>query len=305
MKFYKYIKAIVVLTLVISFTSCQEEDYSFGDIIAPSNIQITTELVGADDNNPNGDGSGEVKFTVSADNAVSYKLVYDGTDYVTLSGEQSIIFTTLGLNTYTVTVIASGTAGVTSSETVQVEVLATYAPPEDLITKLYGFDPANPTATTSRTWRIQSAKPGHFGLGPVGGTTPTEWYGAGPDEKNGVGMYDDRFTFSSDGTFTHVTNGDIFGRDPLIVNDLGPNTAGTVNGADIENYAYGDYAGTFQLTAPGGVETINLSDDAFIGYYTGGSHQYEIFDRNTPNELLLRTTDGNSEFDWWFIIVVE
>jgi hypothetical protein len=296
---------LILFSLVTLFYGCQEDEYTFGDIITPTNIQITAEILGADANNPNGDGSGEVIFRVSADNAVSYKFVYDGTEYLALTGEQKIIFSTLGLNTYTVTAIASGTAGVSSSESIQVDVLATYSPPEDLQTKLFGFDPSNPGALTSRTWKIKSSAPGHFGLGPVGGTTPVEWYGAGPEEKAGVGMYDDRFIFSSDGTFTHITNGDIMGRDPLVVNDLGPNTSGTVNGADIENYAYGDYTASYSLTAPGGVEKINLSDKAFIAYYTGGSHQYEIFSRETPNELLLKTTDGNGEFDWWFIIEIE
>ena len=118
-------------------------------------------------------------------------------------------------------------------------------------------------------------------------------------------MYDDRLTFSSDGTFTHVTNGTIFGRDPFIVNDLGPNTTGNVNGADIENYVYNDYSETWTLTAPGGVETISLSGIGFIGYYTGGNHTYEIFDRGVPNEMILKTTDGDATFDWWFIIVLE
>jgi hypothetical protein len=304
MKFYKYIKVIFILA-VVSFTGCQEDDYSFGDIIAPSNIQITAEIVGADAANPNGDGSGEVKFSVTANNAVSYKFVYDGSDYVTLSGEQNLIFSKLGLNTYTVTAIASGTAGVASSKTIQVDVLATYSPPEALKTKLFGFDAANPTSVTTRTWKIQSAKPGHFGLGPVGGSTPTEWYSAGPDEKAGLGMYDDRFVFSSDGTFTYTTNGDILGRDPYVVNDLGANTTGNVNGADIENFVYGDYTESYSLTAPGGVETISLTGNGFIGYYTGGSHKYEIFDRGVPNEMVLRTTDAASEFDWWFIIVIE
>lgn len=304
MKNLNFLYRLSLILLVFAF-GCQEEEYSFGDIITPSNIQVNVELVGADASNPNGDGSGEVKFTVSADNAVSYKLVNDGNEYVTLSGEQNIIFTKLGLNTYTVSVIASGTAGVSASKIVQVDVLATYSPPVELISKLYGYDPANPNAATSRTWKIKSSKGGHFGLGPVGGSTPTEWYGAGPNEKDGVGMYDDRFVFSSDGTFQHITNGDVFGRDPIIVNELGPNTSGSVNGADIENYAYGDYSGTFQLTAPGGIETINLSDDAFIGYYTGGNHQYEIFDRSGSNELLLRTTDADGAFDWWFIIEIE
>jgi len=147
MKKINYIK-IILFSMAIMFYGCQEDDYSFGDIITPSNIQINAELVGADANNPNGDGSGEVKFTVTADNAVSYKFVYEGVEYVTLSGEQSIIFSKLGLNTYTITAVASGTAGVTSSKTIQVDVLATYSPPNDLTAKLYGFDPANPTVQT-------------------------------------------------------------------------------------------------------------------------------------------------------------
>ena len=303
----KNIKKIYVFlfSLAVILTSCQEDNYSFGEIITPSNIQITAEITGVDANNPNGDGSGEVKFKVTADNAVSFKFVHDGTEYLALTGEQTIIFSQLGLNTYTVSAVATGTAGVSSSKTIQVDVLATYSPPNDLIGKLYGYDPAAPNATTSRTWKIKSTKDKHFGLGPVGGTVPTEWYGAGPDEKNGVGMYDDRYVFSSDGTFQHITNGDVFGRDPIIVNDLGPNTAGSVNGADIENYAYADYSEMFTLTAPGGVETLTISGLGFIGYYTGGNHQYQIFDRSAPNEMLLRTTDADSQFDWWFIIEIE
>ncbi|MAD97204.1 MAG: glucan endo-1,3-beta-D-glucosidase [Flavobacteriaceae bacterium] len=304
----KHIKSIILLfSLAIVFNGCQENDYSFGEIVAPSNIQITASIVGADAANPNGDGSGEVVFTATADNAVSYKFFYKGGEAVSLSGEHTVIFSDLGLNTYTVTVVASGIAGVSSSNSIQVDVLATYSPPADLKTKLFGFDPANPNAVTSRTFKIQEAKPQHFGLGPVGGSVICEWYGAGPSEKAGVGMYDDRFTFSSDGTFTYVTNGDVFGRNGLMDAELGPlgGSGGTLNGDDIEGYSFGDYTGTFTLTAPGGVETITLSDNSHIGYYIGGNHQYEIFDRAAANEFVLRSTDGNGTFDWWFIIVAE
>lgn len=295
----------LIFSMTIMFYGCQEDEYSFGEVIAPTNIQITAEIVGADAANPNGDGSGVVNFSASADNAVSYKYAYDGVEVVALSGETSISFSELGLNTYTVTVVAIGTAGIATSKSIDVEVLSTYSPPVELKTKLFGFDPADPDAVTSRTWKIHDTKNKHFGLGPVNGTVVAEWYGAGPGEKVGVGMYDDRFTFSSDGTFTYVTNGTIFGRDPYIVNDLGPNVSGIPNGADIENYAFADYQETYSLTAPGGVEKINLSGNGFIGYYTGGNHSYEIYDRGTPNELLLRTTDENAEFDWWFIITLE
>lgn len=299
---------IILFSLVLVFLGCQENDYTFGEIIAPSNIQITADVVGTDADNPNGDGTGVVNFMTTADNTVSYKYVFNGVETVALSGEASISFSSLGLNTYTITVVASGTAGISSTKSIQVEVLSTYAPPEDLISKLYGFDPAadpNVPTSTSRTWKVQSAKPGHFGLGPVGGAVATEWYSAGVEEKTGVGMYDDRFVFGSDGSFVHITNGTIFGRDPHIVNDLGPNTAGNPNGADIENYAFEGYTESYTLTAPGGIETISLSGIGFVGYYTGGNHQYEIFDRGTPNEMILRTTDGTPDFDWWFILVLE
>lgn len=304
MKKLKNIQVLFFLA-VLTFLGCQENDYSFGEIISPSNINITTDIVGLDATNPNGDGSGVVNFSATADNAVSYKYVFNGAEFVSLSGKQSISFSTIGLNTYTVTVIASGIAGVSSSKSVQVDVLSTYEAPEDLKAKLFGFDPGDPNVASSQTWRIQSAKPGHFGLGPVGGGTPTEWYGAAPDEKDGLGMYDDRLTFHSDGTFEHVTNGTIFGRDPHVVNDLGANTTGNVNGADIENFVYADYSASWTLTAPGGIETIGLTGIGFLGYYTGGNHQYEIFDRGVPNEMIIRTTDAAADFDWWFILVIE
>lgn len=293
MKNIKY-KFLAIFCVMITFIGCQEEDAEFGEIITPSNIQIAYEIVGADAVNPYGDGSGVVNFTSSADNAVSYKYAFNGSEFLALSGNQSISFSDLGINTYTVVVIASGTGGVTSSKSIQVEVLSTYSPPADLLDKLYG--------SGSKTWRIKSEVNKHFGLGPVGGTELAQWYGAGPEEKVGKGMYDDRYVFNSDGTFTHTTNGTILARDPYAPNDLGPITTGIINGADIENYAYNDYSENWTLTAPGGVETISLTGFGFIGYYTGGNHKYEIFNRDNADELILKTTDAISEFDWWFII---
>jgi len=302
---HRIILKLLSLAFVLFLYNCQDEDKEFGDIIAPTNIQITAEIVGADGTNPNGDGSGVVNFTATATNALSFKFVHGGNEIVAPSGKATFTFSTLGLNTYTVTVVASGTAGVTSSETIQVDVLSTYSPPADLLDKLHGV--------ASKTWRIKSEAGGHFGLGPVGGTIPAEWFSAAADSKAGVGMYNDRYIFHANGTFEHITDntndgggtdptGDIFGRDPLIYNDLGNAGAGTVDGADILNFPFSDYTESWVLTAPGGVETINLTGTAFIGYYTGGNHQYQIFDRGVPNEMVLRTTDGNTEFDWWFII---
>ncbi|SFI98840.1 glycoside hydrolase family 16 protein [Olleya namhaensis] len=297
------LKISLLLSIAIFFIACQEEDQTFGNIVAPTNIVVVPEIVGQDAANPNGDGSGLVNFTATADNALSFKYSFGSAVVNAPSGTTDFTFSDLGVNTYTVTVVAYGTGGVSTTTTLEVEVLATYSAPADLLNALVGDG--------SKTWRIKSESPGHFGLGPVGGVVPTEWYGAGPGEKSATGMYDDRYIFNTDGTFTHIVNsvnddptvnpeGTVFGREPLI-NELGPHSE-TPNGADIENYPYQDYSESWVITAPGGVETINLTGLGFMGYYTGGNHRYEIFSRDIPNEMIIRTTDGNSEFDWWFII---
>lgn len=302
MKFKKYI----VVLLSIGLFACQEDNQQFGEVVAPTNLSVSAEIVGEDADNPNGDGSGVVVFNANADNAISYSFIYNSNKKNAPSGSASYIFSDLGLNTYTVTAVATGTGGVSTSITIDVDVLATYEPPPELLDKLIGDG--------NRQWRVKFEDPGHFGLGPPSGSVPTEWYGAGPNEKAGVGMYDDRYIFSEDGTFTFITNanndedgtdtsGTVFGRDGL-VDQLG-GSGGTANGADIENLPYDDFQTTWALIAPGGTETISLSGNAFIGYYTGGSHNYRIFDRSEPNELVLSTTDGNGEFEWWFIITSE
>lgn len=286
----------IILALFMLISSCQDDDFEVGDLDAPSNIQLNVDIVGADASNPNGDGSGVVNITVSADNAISYQFIYNDNRVSAPNGEVSYSFAETGLNTYTVTAIAYGRGGISSSTTVELEVLVLYAPPADLLTML--------TDNSSRTWRIKAESNGHFGLGPVGGSTPGEWYSASAFDKAATGMYDDRYTFNIDGTFTHDTgdDGTVFGREPLIT-ELGPHSE-TPNGADIENYPYGDYSAQWSLSAPGGTETLSLTGLAFMGYYTGGNHKYELYSRSA-NEMLLRTTDGNNEFDWWFVLVPE
>jgi len=307
MKNFKNIMLSCLAATALIVVGCQEDDPSVGDIVAPSNVVIESQVVGQDAENPFGDGSGTVNFTVNANNATSYRFLAPGVQMDATNGIASITFNDLGVNTYQVSVLAFGTGGVSTVTTVDVEVLVTYAPPQDLLDKLVGDG--------SKTWRIKSEQPGHFGLGPVGGNVPAEWYAAQPEEKAGAGMYDDRYVFNIDGTFTHITdntnddpttdtNGTVFGRDGF-VQQLGGVGGGEQQGADILNYVYEDYSATWQIIAPGGNETIVLPGTAFIGYYVGGSHQYRIFDRSVPNEMILTTADGNGEFNWWFILTSE
>ena len=247
-----------------------------------------------------GDGTGVVNFIASANNAISYQFVYNGSASSAPAGKQSYSFAVLGLQTYAVTVVAFGRGGISSSKTIEVEVLSTYSAPPDLLTML--------TSNTTRTWRIAAEVPRHFGLGPVGGSIPVEWYpGPGNSDVNykaGTGMYDDRYTFNINGTFTHDTGADgfVFGREVLIEELAGP--GGIKDGADYFNYPYASYSALWSLSAPGGVETLSLTGTSFMGYYTGGNHKYRIFSRSA-NEMVLSTADGNNGFEWWFTLIPE
>lgn len=317
MKNIKYMLSFMFLVSLF-ISSCDNEDRELGIVETPTNLQVTTEIIGQDEENPFGDGSGEVIFTATADNAVSYQYFYGNVSNNSPSGELKFSFNELGVNTYTIIAVANGQGGISSSTSFEVEVLSNFSPPSELLIKLSGSD--DPAVESSKTWRIKKETLAHFGLGPVGGAIQAEWFGAGPDEKAGVGMYDDRYVFSSDGTFTHITNSTngaafnsdedtVFGRVNLI-DELGSHTIAP-NGADIENYPLEDYTAQWSVTNPGGAVSISLSELGFIGYYTGGNHVYQIFDFNEDspgspaNELILRTTDANNEFDWWFIITSE
>lgn len=292
-------------TIFLVATGCQDEDQEFGDILAPTNIQVNIDKQGADAANPNGDGSGRVNFTASADNATSFHYIIQDITKLAQGGRVTHDFTLLGENTYTITIIAFGTGGSATTMSIDVDVLSLYAPPEELVQMLYG--------NGSRVWRVKDEAPNHFGLGPVGGD-PFSYYGANPGDKAGVGMYDDRYIFNEDGGFTHITNtfnddpiedttGTIIGREVLI-NELVEGSGGFPNGADIENYDLSDYQGQHTITAPSGVETLTLTGTSFIAYYVGGNHSYVILSRS-ENEMVLKTTDGNNEFDWGFTLIAD
>lgn len=283
---------------VMLFTSCQEDDLGLDTIVVPSNITVSTIV--------SEDGSGIVEFDARADNAITYKYVFgNGETKVAPGGAYSHAFSESG--DYTVSVVAYGTGGTSSSTTVDVSIFVAYEPPQDLIDKLVGDG--------SKEWRIYAEVPKHFGLGPIDDTEIAQYYGAPSNDKSGTGMYDDRYIFREDGTFVHITDntndepetnpeGTVFGRINFI-DELGGCADCEVQGADVLNIPYNDYTENWAVIAPGGAETIALTGRGFIGYYTGGDHRYEIYDGSIPNQLILRTTDGNNEFDWWFILTSE
>jgi hypothetical protein len=286
MKKIKYLfKSLLVITALV-FTSCETEDHEFGDILNPTNLQVSADLVGADENNPNGDGSGTVNLTALADNAITYKFVSNGVETMAPSGMITYNFSNTGLSTYEVTVIAIGTAGVVSNTSISLDVLVLYSPPQELLDALY-----------TNSWRVKAEEAGHLGVGPSDGNEPI-WYAAGAFDKVDTALYDDRYTFSSDGTLSIETFGAIFGKKTPIDLDYPNNTPYTADDVQNDEYFYypaEDYSSMWSVSAPGGVESINLSTNGYLGMYVGGNRSYTILERSF-NYLHLRTIgmDGNA-----------
>src|SRR5665647_439738 len=198
----KYLIGIFVLLLIIG--SCKKTTYSLGDLTAPTNVLITTAIAGQDATHPNGDGSGNVQITVTADNALSYKVDYDANDPVDLvflpTGTITKKYTTIGVNTYRITAVAYGKGGTSSTITKDVTVRSDFNPDPAII--------ANLTGGSSKTWVVDKSVAGHFGVGPWSDSSvKPEWWAAGVNEKVATAncFYTATFTFTkvaADGTYS-------------------------------------------------------------------------------------------------------
>lgn len=167
------------LATAILLSACKEKEYVLGDLKAPTNLAITAVVKGVTTATPNGDGSGDVTFTVTADNALSYKIDYDATNALDLvylpTGTITKKYTTLGTNTYKVTAVAYGRGGTSTTITKDVTVQSNFTPDAAIV--------ANLTGGSSKTWIVDKSVPGHFGVGPWSGSIVPEWWSASVNEK--------------------------------------------------------------------------------------------------------------------------
>ena len=325
-------KTLMSLTIVIFITSCaidsfaESDEHSFGEIIAPSNVQITANIIGQDADNPNGDGSGEVEFTVTAENAISYKFVNNGAETLKPSGVIKYAFTSLGVNSYTITAIAIGAGGTTSSQNITVDILVSYVAPAELI-----------AALTTGTWKMSKDEGGHLGVAAGlnadnsanaanwGAPIPW-WWSAGALAKSETAIYDDRYTFSdwdADAgkgklSFNVGPDGAIFGKEEPMKADLGGDRGATSTGDPNYEYEYYPYEnfeveftiapftarwdwnqdGKYEDTAAGQEiypgEKIIFSGTGFIGFYVG-NQEFFIWERSdTRIRYSTIGFDGNS-----------
>ena len=75
--------------------------------VIPTNLSLSINLTGSDASNPNGDGTGQANFQVSASNAVRYAVKIDNNPLIeSNSGSISYTFNDDGTNTYIVSAFA-------------------------------------------------------------------------------------------------------------------------------------------------------------------------------------------------------
>lgn len=204
--YIKYLFCAVMFSAIIS--SCQKQEYHMKDLMAPTEVVINTTIAGQDATHPDGDGSGDVTINLSGKNVLSYKIDYNAADGIQLDFlPKSTVtkkYTSLGVNTYRITVVAYGAGASATTVTKDITLRSDFTPDPQIVEDL--------TGTGTKTWSVDKDVTGHFGVGPwlhdpnngaSDWLTPF-WYSAPPNDKKDFScFYTATFTFAknSDGTY--------------------------------------------------------------------------------------------------------
>lgn len=304
----KIINLVSILALLF-MVGCQEDDKSFGDLNAPTNLIVTADIIGQSPANPNGDGSGKVKFSATATNAISYKYIFsDGTSVNSPSGIYEKRFTLTGVNTYTVNVVATGKGGLSTNTTLTVEVRSDFN--DDEAVQFL-------TGGSQKQWYWSASEPGHLGVGQNDNDATKNYYAnyyqAAPWEKaastDSSCLYENVMTFSlvgNDLKYTLNNGGSTF------FNAAFQSVAGGTAGYD---HCYTYNAGGIKAVSLSPSQSVvaannilgqtrgtmlNIADGGFMGYYIGQS-SYEILSI-TENRMVVRAEmGGNPALAWYHI----
>ena len=284
-----------LILFVFLILSCSGEsnddaaDTNEPDKITPSNLTLSVEIVGLDSNNPSGDGSGVVRFTASANNAVNFSFRFGtGDSEESSSGSVEYTYTDAGTNTYNVNVLAYSSTNHFVSTSKTIEVYVTPPMDADLVKLLSGG--------SQKSWKVNAAYDAHFSNGDKQFKYST-WWEASAFSKSSAGFYDDKFIFKSDGTYIHETNGDVFGKANYLNQTFG-NTGQLINNSnEIEKYTLSNYQTTFSVSKENYENKLIFQDKGFVGFFVG-QHEFTI-ECYDDNNLFVRTVDDQNRA--WYI----
>jgi hypothetical protein len=301
---------IILFSVAITFFGCQENEYEFGDITAPTAILITAEIVGQDDANPFGDGSGAVNFTVSANNASSYVFFFDGIAKASPSGIYTKRFSQVGVNNYTVVVKANGAGGVSTTKSMELEVFSSFSDAE-AENFLSGSNVGD-----SKKWYWQADVDVHVGLGPVtddygNGEFAYEawWNGIKAWDSEKACMYDNEFVFTrtANGITFEQTVGPAFvpgaySGDAGVAGDQCHDETVATSMFGVKQVSFGPSTSKAAIDGSYNNElyrgtTFDISDGGFMGWFVGAS-TYDII-AISDDELIVRIIQAGDGFAWY------
>ena len=263
----KKINYLLACLIFLGFLSCKREDPTLGDPPTEADAQFSVTPTAA---NPN-----IVDFKASNQDLTA---IWDLGNGATASGPNVTgIYPNAG--TYTVTLTVFNRGGSKSSSQ---DVVIANTDPSLLDNPIFNALTGGASGPGSKTWVIDSVSPAHFGVGPdpIGsaGDFP-EYYAAGPLDKAGVGLYDDRYVFHLEGfRFDMVTQGQAY-----VHNELAGDFPGSYENAVDYTAPYADRLNETWSYTDGSPATLTISGDAFIGMYTG----YRVYNVLTVNDTAL------------------
>ncbi|MER3319943.1 MAG: glycoside hydrolase family 16 protein [Allomuricauda sp.] len=145
---------ISLMSLMLAF-SCSSGDSDTAGI--PTDLAVDISLIGSNDNNPNGDGSGRVQITASANNAVRYAFrIANGDQIESQSGTLEHTFFQNGTNTYNIVVWAYSESGEFINQSYSVDV---YRSDEAFATLVFADEFDNTGRPDNQKWYYQVIPP--------------------------------------------------------------------------------------------------------------------------------------------------
>lgn len=279
-----FINIFRALFMLFAITACSPEDWTAPmqeGIPSAANINATVTV----DQSIN-------QVTFSIDNQQSYPIwIFDGNTYSTVNG-LSKIYSKAG--TYEVEMKLGNANGISDGSLTQSFTIDN---------TLVNFDSfiARMAGELSKEWVIAGNEEGHISCGEPG-SDGTGWYSAAPNEKAGLGVYDDILTFSKDSTYIYD-----------------PGSGGTVY-VNVNSTLFSEYNTTGEdFMAPAEKQTTSYGfdvegDDVFLTFPANTFFPYIPYDASYNNpkfKIVKLTTDrmeliaDNGEIAWHFILVTK
>ena len=266
--------------LTIGFTACQEE-FTLDEAPAPTEASFESSTSSKGEN-----------YIVFSNNSDGFIKKWDFGNGASAEGDEvEGYFPFAGDYEVTLTVYSAG-GSVSSSESVTIESTdPTICDVEFLELLTGGCDQPE-----GKTWVIDAARAGHFGVGPPNSFTP-DYYAAAANEKAGGGLYNDEYTFIlNQYQFEQNTNGDVYLNAAQESNfpgafepEVGDRKAPYVAPENI-NFSFED--------GEDGYINLNFTNNGFIGYNTG-VNQYQILSIS-ENEMFIRFSDASTPDLKWY-----